>query len=205
MILFWKLGPWNYRKRIASHQIPEGWKDKLEQIIPNFSAFDSSIQLAIQDNLKILMAEKQWNTDQLNENIYNLKLQALCLGAWLGAFQKDHYFSSLENLELGPLSQNVSFSLQYDNDGLYSEKWFQPKLLSDLGINDYPFIFRGVISEWLAHLSYSQEHFKSVLENETFDLSLFPLFGEVYFSSPEILLKVRPRIYGYFQSHFSVS
>ena len=186
-IFLWKLGPWNHRQRILSFKIPEGWQQLIKETVNNYSNLNPIIQKNIEKGLQVLMAEKQWQSSSKTEVIYDLRLKALVIGAWVGARSNDPYYKDVENIEMGILSGHYTLSIQYDQKGIYSEKWFQPQLLEELGIQGFSFLYRGIIAEWAAHLHYQQNVFRQSLNNLDFDLSLFPLFFEVYLTDKSML------------------
>jgi hypothetical protein len=198
-IFLWKLGPWNYRQRILSYEFPEGWQNEIEQTLHNYEHMSAELKKSIQQGLKILMAEKQWQTSESNDQIHKFKLKALIIGAWTGANTSDPYFKRIENLELGILSSYYTLSIQYDSKGIYSQKWFQPALLQELGISQFSYTYRGVIAEWASNLQYQQNLFQDCIGHLNFDLSLFPLFFEVYLTDSDALQKALPKLTSFYE------
>jgi hypothetical protein len=186
-IFLWKLGPWNHRQRILSFKIPEGWQLMIKETISNYSSLNPIVQKKIERGLQVLMAEKQWQSSSRTEVIYDLRLKALVIGSWVGAQSNDPYYKDIENIEMGLLSGHYTLSIQYDSKGIYSEKWYQPELLEQLGIQGFSYKYRGIIAEWAAHLHYQQNLFKQSIDNLQFDLTLFPLFFEIYLTDKSIL------------------
>jgi hypothetical protein len=197
-ILFWKLGPWNNRQRILSYEFPEGWQVEIEQTISSFHEMTPTLKKKLQKGIQVLMAEKQWHSAESGELIHRYKLKSLILGAWVGACSKDPYFKNIENMELGVLSSHYTLSIQYDSNGIYSHKWFQPELVKELGIDNFSFKYRGVLAEWAANMTYQQNVFTNCLDHIHFDLSLFPLLFEVYLTDSESLKSSLPKLVDFY-------
>jgi hypothetical protein len=171
----------------------------METTIENLNTMDPKLVKKIQQGMKVLMAEKQWHSAETGELIHGYKLKSLILGAWVGSYTKDPYFKDIENIELGLLSSHYTLSIQYDSNGIYSQKWFQPELVEELGIKDFSFRYRGVLAEWAANFVYQQNLFRECIGDLQFDLSLFPILFEVYLTDSEALQSSIPKLADFYE------
>lgn len=150
------------------------------------------------------MAEKQWQTLDLTPITERYKLQALILGSWAGACSEDPYFKSIENIELGIASNHYTVSVQYDQNGIFSKKWYLPEQLEVLGIQSFSYQYRGILAQWASHIPYKQNLFQEHLNNRPFDLSLFPLFYEVYLTDRSLLFSFDSMITAFYDDFLNL-
>lgn len=90
--------PWVHRKKVASYEMPEAWERVLNTKHPEFLKLDDSKKEVIRKMVKVFMAEKYFEPDNLkwDEQIM------ICATLALSSYDKKHrYLSKLSTIKIG--------------------------------------------------------------------------------------------------------
>lgn len=90
--------PWIHRKKVASYEIPEAWDRVLNTKHPEFLELSPIDQEKVRSIVKVFMAEKYFEPDNLK---WDQQIQ-ICAYMALGIFNKRHkHLSKLSTIKIG--------------------------------------------------------------------------------------------------------
>lgn len=199
-IFFIRMGKYTNRRRIINYTIPEGWIEIIQKTLIDYEGMSSDEKQRIHEIVQVIIAEKKFestNTQFEVKNIHRVTLAAYA--ARISRFSIDPYLEKSSIITIG----NKDSYFNWTDKGPESATWNNPKAYETLGFEKFSSNFNGVYAAWACFYPYHPAKFQHVLEDLTFDKSLFPLFTEVFFSGPELLKEKYPSVYEYLKKEFN--